>query len=375
VLATVLALVALGHHGGRGLGRLVGQPAGAPPAGQVADAAGQHRSGDVTARVARDRDPDLDSWPWRSTGWSTRCRPARRPTAGFAADVSHELRSPLQTLSAATSVLLRRKDGLDDRAAAAVELLDAEVQRFESLVTDLLELARADRPAERRPTDVVALARALVASRGLPAGVLVAHEGPLEGDVDPRRFEQVLANLVDNAAKHGGGVVRIGLDVEPARIVLEVDDEGAGVPRTSASWCSTASPAAGPPACAAAARAPGSAWPWSPSTCTPTPGRWRRWTARAAAPASGWCCPAGRGPLPPSRPGRPGPPSGPPQSRQPRCRHERPSAHPASPVRHPAYDPAQHPAHHPCDDRGRRGGGSRGADRLRRAGRRRATGP
>ena len=127
-------------------------------------------------------------------------------------------------------MLLRRKDGLDDRAAAAVELLDAEVQRFESLVTDLLELARSDRPAERRPTDVVALARALVASRGLAPEVLDASEGPLEADVDPRRFEQVLANLVDNAAKHGGGVVRVGLQVDATRIVLEVDDEGPGVP-------------------------------------------------------------------------------------------------------------------------------------------------
>ena len=148
----------------------------------------------------------------------------------FASDVSHELRSPLQTLSAATSVLDRRRDELDDRTAAAVDLLTDEVARFESLVTDLLELAKSDRPAERRPTDVVALTRALLASRGLAPVVLDVSGGSAVLDVDPRRFEQVLANLVDNAAKHGGGAVRVGLAVEDDRLVLEVDDEGAGVP-------------------------------------------------------------------------------------------------------------------------------------------------
>jgi signal transduction histidine kinase len=230
VLATVLALVALvttvaGAATGWWVSRLVLRPLA-----QVADAAGSIASGDVTARVARDRDPDLDRLAVAFNRMVDEVSARSEADRRFAADVSHELRSPLQTLSAATSVLLRRKDGLDERAAAAVELLDAEVQRFESLVTDLLELARSDRPAERRPTDVVALARALVASRGLPPGVLDVHEGPLEGDVDPRRFEQVLANLVDNAVNHGGGVVRVGLAVEPSRIVLEVDDEGAGVP-------------------------------------------------------------------------------------------------------------------------------------------------
>ena len=230
VLATVLGLVALVTTvAGASTGWLISRRVLRPLA-QVADAAGTIASGDFTARVARDNDPDLDklavSFNRMVDEVSARSEADRR----FAADVSHELRSPLQTLSAATSVLDRRRDELDDRTAAAVDLLTDEVARFETLVTDLLELAKSDRPAERRPTDVVALTRALLASRGLPPEVLETTCGSAVLDVDPRRFEQVLANLVDNAAKHGGGAVRVGLGVENDRLVLEVDDEGAGVP-------------------------------------------------------------------------------------------------------------------------------------------------
>lgn len=200
------------------------------PLASVAAAAGTIASGDFTARVARDTDPDLDklavSFNRMVDEVSARSEADRR----FAADVSHELRSPLQTLSAATSVLARRRESLDDRTAAAVDLLTDEVIRFESLVTDLLELAKSDRPAERRPTDVVALTRGLLTSRRLPDRLLEVSGEAQVLDVDPRRFEQILANLVDNAIRHGGGLVRLGLRVADDELELEVDDEGAGVP-------------------------------------------------------------------------------------------------------------------------------------------------
>jgi two-component system sensor histidine kinase MtrB len=200
------------------------------PLASVARTAGTIASGDFTARVARDTDPDLDklavSFNRMVDEVSARSEADRR----FAADVSHELRSPLQTLSAATTVLDRRRDSLDGRTAAAVDLLSAEVERFESLVTDLLELAKSDREAERRPTDVVALTRAFLAGRRLPPSLLDVPGDAAVLDVDPRRYEQVLANLVDNAAKHGGGAVRVGVCVADDAVTLEVDDEGAGVP-------------------------------------------------------------------------------------------------------------------------------------------------
>jgi two-component system sensor histidine kinase MtrB len=230
VLATVLALVAVvTTTAGAAVGWWVSRRVLRPLA-SVADAAGTIASGDWSARVARDTDPDLDKLAVAFNRMVDRVSARSESDRRFAADVSHELRSPLQTLSAATTVLDRRRDDLDERTQAAVGLLTDEVARFESLVTDLLELARSDRPAERRPTDVVALARGLLASRGLPEQLLeVTGDGSMPR-VDPRRYEQVLANLVDNARKHGGGLVRVGLRVQDGCVEVEVDDEGAGVP-------------------------------------------------------------------------------------------------------------------------------------------------
>ena len=229
VLATVLGLVALTTTlGGAAVGWWASRRV-LRPLGEVAAAAGTIASGDFTARVARDRDPDLDTLAVAFNAMVDEVSARSEADRRFAADVSHELRSPLQTLSAATSVLDRRRHELDDRTAAAVDLLTAEVARFEQLVTDLLELAKTDRPAERRPTDVVALTRSVAAARGVPEGALETS-GEAVLDVDPRRYEQLLVNLLDNAAKHGGGAVRVSLAVHADRLVLEVDDEGAGVP-------------------------------------------------------------------------------------------------------------------------------------------------
>src|SRR5258705_7598889 len=94
----------------------------------------------------------------------------------FAADVSHELRSPLQTLAAAASVLNRRRDKLDERTARAAGLVVDEVERFETLVTDLLELARGHQPPELVPVEVADLVRQLVRARH-PSGSIVDAGG------------------------------------------------------------------------------------------------------------------------------------------------------------------------------------------------------
>jgi two-component system, OmpR family, sensor histidine kinase MtrB len=230
VLATVLGVAALGTTlAGAALGSYASRRALVPLAG-VAVAADEIASGDIDARMARDTDPDLDRLAVAFNQMVDTVQAKSETDRRFAADVSHELRSPLQTLSAATTVLTRRRDSLDPRTGAAVDLLSEEVTRFEQLVTDLLELARSDLRADRRPTDVVALVRSVAAGRGLPASAVeVTGDGSL-ADVDPRRFEQVLANLLDNADKHGGGAVRIGICTDRGAMLLEVDDEGPGVP-------------------------------------------------------------------------------------------------------------------------------------------------
>jgi signal transduction histidine kinase len=148
----------------------------------------------------------------------------------FAADVSHELRSPLQTLTAASGVLANRRQQLDPRTAAAVDLIVAEVERFSVLVTDLLELARSDQEVDPQPVQVAAvLRRACTDHQVSPDLLSVAPD--LVWDMDERRFERIVANLLENGQRHGGGVSAVLCDVTDTGLRLVVEDDGPGVPR------------------------------------------------------------------------------------------------------------------------------------------------
>ncbi|GAB4055980.1 HAMP domain-containing sensor histidine kinase [Catellatospora paridis] len=231
VLALVLTLVAIGTAGA---GALLGSYAARRvlrPLTSVANAASEIAAGDHSARLDPAAEPELarltTSFNLMVDQLSRRMDRDRR----FAADVSHELRSPLQTLSAAASVLARRRAHLDPRTATAAALLTDEVERFQALVTDLIELSRSDQAADRASVDVPALARRLCRARGLGVNLVsVAPGSDAIWQVDRRRFEQILVNLIDNAQSHGGGAVAVRLGGR--RMIgyyVEVDDEGPGV--------------------------------------------------------------------------------------------------------------------------------------------------
>ncbi|HEX8631122.1 MAG TPA: HAMP domain-containing sensor histidine kinase [Catenuloplanes sp.] len=196
----------------------------------VADAAYEIAAGDLSARLDPAAEPDLarltTSFNHMVDQLSQRMQRDRR----FAADVSHELRSPLQTLSAAASVLIRRRSQLDERTATAAGLIADEITRFQALVNDLLELSRSDRPAQRGPVDIVELAKHTCRSRGI-ADDIVHTEGDTARiwAVDRRRVEQLLGNLLDNAQRYGGGPIAVRLGSTDTSCYLEVDDEGPGV--------------------------------------------------------------------------------------------------------------------------------------------------
>ncbi|UWP78775.1 HAMP domain-containing histidine kinase [Dactylosporangium fulvum] len=198
------------------------------PLRSVADAAEGITAGDLAARLDPATDPDLQrlttSFNAMVEQLSRRIERDRR----FAADVSHELRSPLQTLAASASVLHRRRDQLDERTATAAGLVVDEIGRFQSLVDDLLELSRGDLPVTRAPVDMADLAHRVVELRGLPPEIVQCGEGQ-RWAVDRRRIEQVLVNLLDNAVTHGGGPTAVRIVAEEGTGVIEVDDEGPGV--------------------------------------------------------------------------------------------------------------------------------------------------
>ncbi|WDZ88116.1 sensor histidine kinase [Micromonospora cathayae] len=198
------------------------------PLRSVSDAAEEITAGDLTARLDPATEPDLarltTSFNSMVDQLSRRLERDRR----FAADVSHELRSPLQTLAAAASVLDRRREHLDDRTRTATDLITDEIARFQALVNDLLELARSDQPAERTPVAVADLARQVCRGRGLPEN-LVTATGPGTWLVDRRRVEQLLGNLLDNAVRYGGGPCAVRLSAGDGTYRVEVDDDGPGV--------------------------------------------------------------------------------------------------------------------------------------------------
>jgi signal transduction histidine kinase len=154
----------------------------------------------------------------------------------FASDVSHELRSPLMTLSASIEVLSSRREEMPDASAqAAVDLMVADVARFKQLVEDLLEISRFDAGAARldlselRPGELITQAVAWSQSPDVPieldaqlAGVLIR--------ADKRRLVRVVTNLLDNARKYGGGPTRVEVRKVPVGIQIAVEDNGPGVP-------------------------------------------------------------------------------------------------------------------------------------------------
>jgi signal transduction histidine kinase len=153
----------------------------------------------------------------------------------FASDVSHELRSPLMTLSASIEVLKARRDDLDERAASALDLLVADVARFEQLVNDLLEISRLEAGAAELDLDAVDPSELVLHAVGAASNhpVPVLYDEDVAGTrilVDKRRMVRVVANLLDNAEKYAGGAtaVRVALVDDNVRIVVE--DQGPGVP-------------------------------------------------------------------------------------------------------------------------------------------------
>ena len=144
------------------------------------------------------------------------------------ATVSHELRTPLARIRLITE--MARDKGVPD---ATLDDLDREVVEMDALVGDLLASSRLDFAVlARRPIDAVeATARALERA-GVDAGVLaVGADGetePLRVEADATLLARALANLVDNARKHGGGIDSVHVRRDGDEVAIEVEDRGAG---------------------------------------------------------------------------------------------------------------------------------------------------
>ncbi len=153
----------------------------------------------------------------------------------FTSDVSHELRSPLMTLTASVEVLERRKDSLPDVAQQAIELLSHDLDRFQRLVQDLLEISRMEAGAVQLQISSFLLIEFLenVMTQSRNPGLLM-NFSPGDPDLvvsaDKRRLAQVMTNLIENAEKYGGGATGISYEVVDDDVQIVVEDNGPGVP-------------------------------------------------------------------------------------------------------------------------------------------------
>ena len=157
----------------------------------------------------------------------------------FVSDVSHELRTPLTTVRMAADVLFDAREDFPAGASRSAELLQAELDRFEALLGDLLEISRYD--AGAADLDVSATDLSPVVRRVLTAAApLAARHGsrfdlhlparPVVADVEQVRIERVLRNLVVNAVEHGEGrPVEVALEADDDKVVVTVRDHGVGL--------------------------------------------------------------------------------------------------------------------------------------------------
>jgi two-component system, OmpR family, sensor histidine kinase MtrB len=236
VLGSFAALTALG---GAALGRTAARRLVAP-LDDIAGAAARISAGDLSTRLPVTDDPELATIVGSFNAMVEALDERIQRDARFAADLSHELRSPLTTLMTSVEVLHRRRSDLPQRSRQALDLIRVELDRFHQALEDLLELGRLDAgvgPRSVTDVQVAELVREAVDAAHRPAAVVRVDPtmdphlgGHAAVRVDKQQLNRALWNLMENADRHGGGLHGIRVDPSDGFVLVLVDDVGPGVP-------------------------------------------------------------------------------------------------------------------------------------------------
>jgi two-component system sensor histidine kinase MtrB len=173
----------------------------------------------------------------------TRLENLSRVQQRFVSDVSHELRTPLTTLRMASEIIYSSRNSFDPQVARSAELLVGNIERFERLLEDLLEVSRFDAEvAILEPADfnlVSLITRSvedleLVAKENATKIVFTPDTQDLLITADVRRVERILRNLLNNAIDHADSKpIHIHLEYNENDVAVAVRDHGVGIDENS----------------------------------------------------------------------------------------------------------------------------------------------
>ncbi len=157
----------------------------------------------------------------------------------FVSDVSHELRTPLTTVRMAADLLYDAREDFEPMASRSAELMQAQLNRFESMLADLLEISRYDAGAATLDLESIDMRDTVLRAVGDSEALAERHAtrfelrlptDPCMAECDSRRIERILRNLLFNAIEHGEGkdiVVTLGADRDA--VAIAVRDHGVGL--------------------------------------------------------------------------------------------------------------------------------------------------
>jgi len=190
---------------------------------------------DVIAVLARSFNKMADSMQSQIEKLATLSKVQQR----FVSDVSHELRTPLTTIRLAGDVLYEQRESFSAENARTLELLITQIERFEIMLTDLLEMSRYDAGAVALEVDevnIVALVEDCLDQLGSLATqkgsnlVVDVRGGYGESEVDQRRIRRIILNFVGNAIDHGEGrPIVVFVDSHEGAVAIAVRDWGVGM--------------------------------------------------------------------------------------------------------------------------------------------------
>ena len=203
------------------------------PLRDLAAAANRIAHGDLAARLDGSGDKSLAPLVTSFNDMATALQDRVDRDTRFASNVSHELRSPLTAIRASLGLVTSRVDTMPERARSGVELLENQVDRFERMVLDLLDISKLDGSKVSLHTEAIDLSEMVqvVASSITRAAIPVSVvHGPAVIYSDKRFLERVIANIIDNAQRHGRGLKNVIIERHAATVTVSFDDAGPGVP-------------------------------------------------------------------------------------------------------------------------------------------------